>query len=104
MIFSELADRTAIDIYRRNLQRTYTERLISLLPSNEQSGSLLSMFFIQTGPVLSSKNSDVYSLVKGNLRILRTEIKAAIPLISDSMTKMHLQDLNDRITQALEPK
>jgi hypothetical protein len=104
MIFSELAGRTPVDIYRRNLQRTYTERLISLLPSNDQGGSLLSMFFIQTGPVLSSKNSDVYALVKGNLRILRTEINAAIPSISDSMTKMHLQDLNDRITQALDPK
>jgi hypothetical protein len=43
-------------------------------------------------------------LTKGNLRALKTEINAALPAITDSMTRMHLQDLNDRITQALEPK
>jgi len=104
-VFTELPRRTAIDIYRRNLQKIYTEKLISLLPSNAPAAATSSFsFIIQTGPVLAAKNSDLYSLTKGNLRALKTEINAALPAITDSMTRMHLQDLNDRITQALEPK
>jgi hypothetical protein len=104
MIFTELSARTPIDIYRRNLQKSYTERLISLLPSPTASTAPTFSFFIQSGPVLSTKNSDIYSIVKGNLRNLRTEINAALPAITDNLTRMHLQDLNDRITQALEVK
>jgi hypothetical protein len=104
-VFNELPRRTPIDIYRRNLQKIYVEKLIGLLPSASSaptSGAF--SFMVQSGPVLSGKNSDVYSLVKGNLRSVRSEINAALPAVTDSMTRMHLQDLSDRITQALEPK
>ena len=104
-VFNELPRRTPVDMYRRNLQKVYVEKLIGLLPSTSSVPTTTTFSFImQSGPVLSSKNSDVYSLVKGNLRNLRSEINAAFPAIPDSMTKMHLQDLSDRITQALEPK
>ena len=104
MIFTELKAKTPVDIYRRSLQKTYTERLISLLPSSAAASTTAMSYFFLSGPALSTKNSDIYSIVKGNLRSLRTEISAALPGITDSMTRMHLQDLNDRIIQALEPK
>lgn len=104
-IFNELPRRIPIDIYRRSLQKIYVEKLIGLLPSSTSATTTTTFsFMIQTGPVLMSKNSDLISLAKGNLRTLRSEINAALPAITDSMTRMHLQDLGDRITQALEPK
>ena len=104
MIFSELTTKSSTDIYRRSLQKIFTEKLIGLLPSESSSTTSGFSFFIQSGPVLSSKNSDIYSITKGNLRSLKAEINAALPAVTDSMTRMHLQDLNDRITQALEVK
>jgi hypothetical protein len=104
-IFNELPRRAPVDIYRRNLQKIYVEKLIGLLPSTSSAPITTTFsFMIQSGPVLMSKNSDLLSLAKGNLRSLRSEINAALPAIPDSMTKMHLLDLSDRITQALEPK
>ena len=102
-VFSELYTRTATDIYRRNLQKMYVEKLIGLLPT--QAGTAVNVFSIFSfNPGLASKNQDTYSLVKGNLKQLRNDIRAAIPLITDPMTKLHLQDLEDRINQALDPK
>jgi hypothetical protein len=42
--------------------------------------------------------------LKGTLRQLRNDIKVALPLTTDNMTKLHLQDLSDRITDMLEKK
>ncbi len=102
-VFSEVYSRTSTDIYRRNLQKMYTEKLITLLPSQGSAGiSVFSIFSFTPG--LAAKNQDTYSLVKGNLRLLRNDIRQALPLITDQMTKLHLQDLEDRINQALDPK
>lgn len=102
-IFSEVYSKTATDVYRRNLQKMFTERLISLLPSSAPATGQLSIT-IQITPSLSPKNTDTYSLVKGTLRTIRADVKAALPLIADPMTKLHLQDLVDRISSAVDPK
>lgn len=102
-IFSEVYAKSATDIYRRNLQKMFTERLISLLPSVAPATILPGITF-QITPSISPKNTDMYSLVKGTLRTIRTDVKAALPLIADPMTKLHLQDLVDRIGNAVDPK
>jgi hypothetical protein len=104
-IFSELTTRKATDVYRRNLQKMFVERIISLLPGGS-SPLTLGGFGItfQITPSLNIKNTDAYSILKGTLRTLRNDIRTAIPLTTDTMTKLHLQDLNDRITAVLEPK
>jgi hypothetical protein len=102
-VFSEVYNLTPTDIYRRNLQKIYTEKLISLLPSQGSSGISVFNIFSFT-PGLAAKNQDTYSLIKGNLRLLRNDIKQALPLITDQMTRLHLQDLEDRINRALDPK
>jgi hypothetical protein len=51
-----------------------------------------------------TKKSDIISVLKGNLREIRADIKAAYPAITDKMTRYHLQDLADRIDQMLDPK
>jgi Met-zincin len=104
-IFSELYTKKATDVYRRNLQKMFTERVISLLPSSTPAVSTGGFgITFQITPSLSTKNTDTYSILKGTLRTLRNDIRTALPTVTDPMTKLHLQDLVDRITQAIEPK
>ncbi len=103
-IFGELYARKATDIYRRNLQKLFVERMISLLPSSAPVPVLSSGISIQIGPALNVKNTDAYSVLRGTLRTIRNDIRTGLPLVTDPMTRLHLQDLADRITQAVEPK
>ncbi|MBP6686566.1 MAG: zinc-dependent metalloprotease [Lacibacter sp.] len=102
-IFSEVYTKKATDVYRRNLQKMFVERIISLLPGGASPLSIGGISF-QISPSLNIKNTDAYSILKGTLRTLRNDIKIALPLTTDAMTKLHLQDLNDRITDILENK
>jgi hypothetical protein len=106
-VWSELSTRKPIDTYRRNLQKAYAERLISIvnpapaaaISINAPRGFNLSNFL----PV-DVKNTDVTSVARGQLRALQAEINAAIPGTTDRMSKYHLQDVSDRIRKALDPK
>ncbi|HEX4959082.1 MAG TPA: zinc-dependent metalloprotease [Lacibacter sp.] len=104
-IFSELVTRKATDVYRRNLQKMFVERIISLLPGGASPLTLGGIgISFQISPSLNIKNTDAYSILRGTLRTLRNDIRTALPLTTDAMTKLHLQDLNERITAILEPK
>ncbi|WP_276480130.1 zinc-dependent metalloprotease [Paraflavitalea pollutisoli] len=102
-VWSELATRKPIDNYRRNLQKSYVERLGAIVNPPAQGGSL-GGFVISFGPVADPKKSDVMSVAKGILRQLKAEIAAAAPAYGDKMSRYHLQDLNDRISKILDPK
>ena len=99
-IWGELGTGKPIDNYRRNLQKSYVQHMISLLtpPASAGAGGLR----ISMGD--DPMNSDIPSVVRANLVSLRTRIKAAIPGETDTMTRYHLQDLVERINDALEPK
>lgn len=47
--------------------------------------------------------SDVLSVLKMNLRTLQRDIRTALPLVKDTMTKAHYEDVLDRIADALNP-
>ena len=100
-IWKELDSHRAIDVYRRNLQKTYVESLITLVNPSTPSISVpgLMLFF---GP--NTKNTDLPSIAKAELTSLRGRITAAIPATTDRLSKYHLQDLADRIRKALNPK
>jgi hypothetical protein len=102
-IWSELAAKKKIDGHRRNLQKAYAERMISLLGNNAGGGLTLSM-----GGAMSmgtdAKKTDVSSVVRAHLSSLRSEIQAAAPSMPDAMSKYHLQDVANRIKNALDPK
>lgn len=51
---------------------------------------------------LSASQTDAISVVKGQLRELDKTIKASSQ--SDTLSKYHLEDLSDRIEQALDKK
>ncbi len=101
-IWSELATRKPIDAYRRNLQKSFVERVGSIVsPAPTPAGGGIVINF---GPAIDPKKSDILSVAKGTLRQLKAEIVAALPLYTDRMSKMHLQDLNERIEKILNPK
>jgi hypothetical protein len=104
-VFSELKANQPIDVYRRNLQKAYVEKLISIVkPSSAQTAT--AAFTRGTGlpsAEISSTQSDVISVVKAQLKELDTAIKTATPQ-STGLSKYHLLDLSDRIQNALDPK
>ena len=103
-VFSELASRKPVDIYRRALQKSLTERLISIVkPAQESSNITISGVSVQISSGTNT-TSDLLSVAKAQLRTLQAEIKAASPLISDANTRIHLTDLQERIQQALNPR
>lgn len=102
-IWSELSARKPIDIYRRNLQKSYVNILNNLLnPSETASISTGGISFTVT-PVGTDK-SDIRSFVRAHLAALRSEMLAAAAGTADAMSKYHLQDVAKRIEDALDPK
>jgi uncharacterized protein DUF4953/uncharacterized protein DUF5117/uncharacterized protein DUF5118 len=100
-IWKELDTHQPVDVYRRNLQKTYVESLISIIspPSHASGGPGLILFF---GP--NTRDTDIPSIGKAELASLRSRILINLPAITDRMTRYHLQDLADRIRKALDPK
>jgi hypothetical protein len=100
-IWKELATRQPIDEYRRNLQKAYAEAMISIL--NPAPPTVLAPgIMFQFGP--NTKNTDLPSIARAELVSLRGRILAAIPGTGDKLSKYHLQDVAERIRQALNPK
>ncbi len=106
-VWGELKSKKSIDLYRRNLQKGYVEKLIAMLGTSTPSISFsfdAPGFRFGTGPTTDSRKSDIQSVVRANLGLLQAEIKTAYPSITDKMTKYHLQDVLVRIQRALDPK
>jgi hypothetical protein len=101
-IWNELGSKQAIDIYRRNLQKAYVERLIRV--ANPEPVTTVIIFPGATAtPAVNIRTSDVMSIAKMGLRSLQSEIRSTLPAYKDAMSRAHLQDVNDRITAALDP-
>jgi hypothetical protein len=104
-IWSELPARAPIDNYRRNLQKSFVERLSGLaniVPAAPVGGG--GGITISFGPSVDVKKTDIMSVARGTLRALKAEIAAAIPAYGDKMSRYHLQDLNERIDRVLNPR
>jgi hypothetical protein len=100
MIFKEVTAKTTVDLYRRNLQRAYVERLAGLI-NPQPTGGITFSFGAPTAGNSEAKRSDVMSILKAHARSLRTELLTAG---GDRLTKAHTADLADRLAKALDPK
>lgn len=103
-IFSELDRKTPIDLYRRQLQKSFAEKLIGLVAPPSPGGGAVQFGGGFFAPATVSNTSDALSVAKGQLRLLQGSINTAIPTTTDLASKNHLIDLQDRIKQALNPK
>ena len=83
-----------VDIYRRNLQRTYLERMALLLNTKTSAGRL--SYNVGT--------SDVGSLVRGELKTLRSRLKLAKSGYINTTTRYHYEDAIAKIDTLLDPK
>ncbi|WP_240347798.1 zinc-dependent metalloprotease [Longitalea arenae] len=104
-IWSELPARAPIDNYRRNLQKSFVERLSALSTITPAAGGGGGGgITISFGPSVDVKKTDIISVARGTLRTLKAEIAAAIPAYTDRMSRYHLQDLSERIDRVLNPR
>ncbi len=106
-LFSELKTKKAIDAYRRMLQKSYVDKLDDIInPSKTTTTTLVFGGGGRTNPYASGFNSrsDVYSIARAQLVQLRSQVAAAVATTTDPMSRIHLQDLSDRIKKSLDPK
>lgn len=103
-VWSELVTKKPTDMHRRNLQKSYVNKLSDILgqAKAKPAGSITISVGSTTNPDI--KNSDIPSIVRGNLVQLQNEIKVAVGITTDRLTKLHLQDVAERIKEALNPK
>jgi hypothetical protein len=102
-IWSELALRQPIDIYRRNLQKSFVESLNKIINPDMGAGTIV-FSFGPAAPVMNNRTTDAISIAKAQLRTLASEIRTALPLYKDANSRAHLQDVLDRINETLNPK
>jgi hypothetical protein len=85
-IWAELATPAKpIDTFRRNTQRVYLDTLDNRLNEN------------------TATSDEVRAVLKGELKALDAQIKAALPAVTDVATVRHLEDAREQITAALDP-
>jgi hypothetical protein len=92
-VFTELADGSAIDTYRRNLQRAYVERLEYLM--TEELATTPGGGGGNTTAVDISQ-SDIRPLVRAQLKEILAEAERAEGQTQDLVTRAHLADLAAR--------
>ena len=101
-IFSELAQGKTIDVYRRNLQRAYVDRMQYLMTEKQNKiPSRLRSWINQSG--INVAQSDIRPVVRAELNNLNRQAQRAISRTSDRMSRYHLQDLVERIDAILNP-
>lgn len=101
-IWSELRRGSAIDPYRRNLQRAHIDRLAYLMTAKNQPKRRGSSYVKSTA--VNTSQSDIRAVVRAELTQLRRQINNAVGRTGDRMSRIHLQDAAQRITDILDPK
>ena len=85
-LWQELSHNTVeIDLYRRNLQRTYLEVMET-----------------QAGASFFRSSNEATSMMRGHLRDLQNEVTQAIDRTSGNATRYHLLDVQDKIRDILD--
>ncbi|MDP5076509.1 MAG: zinc-dependent metalloprotease, partial [Nonlabens sp.] len=102
-LFSELPKGQKIDRYRRNLQRAYVERLEFIMKNEQRSIPAAFRSFAGQSSV-DVAQSDIRPIVRAELKQLQRDARNASGRSSDALTRIHLQDLVERIELILDPK
>ena len=101
-IWTELSSGRTIDAYRRNLQRAHIDRLAYLMTAKNQSQFRGSDYVKSTA--INTSQSDLRPVVRAELNTLKRSVRAAIGRTGDTMSKIHLRDVLERIELILDPK
>jgi hypothetical protein len=104
-IFIEIRTGAAIDVYRRQLQQAYVERMDALVnpkaitPTGDLA-ALVSLIATQGDP----DGVDVTAAARYHLKGLQSDVRKAGGMTADRITRIHLEDLDRRISKALNPE
>lgn len=102
-IWSELNSGKAIDLYRRNLQRAYLDRMAYLMTEKQRELPERFRRFVSRTNV-DVNQSDIRAITRAELNSLQRSIRAGINRTGDNMTKIHLRDALERIDKILNPE
>jgi hypothetical protein len=84
-VWSELAKPApVINIYRRNLQRSYLDNMDARLDA-------------------AGAGTEIRALVRGEVLALDKQLAAALPSVTDELTRRHILDCRDEIKTMLDP-
>jgi hypothetical protein len=100
-VWSEIYSGSAIDTYRRNLQRAHLDRLNYLLNEAKDQRGTNRGYRKRSG--VNINQSDIKSVVRGELKRIKRDAKAA-SYKGSTLRRYHLQDVVDRINNILNPK
>jgi hypothetical protein len=100
-LFSELRTGRKIDIYRRNLQRAYIDRMAYIMTNEQPSVPAQFRRFISRTQVDVSQ-SDIRAIVRAELKTLRSQLRNAGG--ADTMSRIHIADALERVNNILDPK
>lgn len=101
-IWNELYSKSAISIYRRNLQRAYIDRLAYLMTENQEPLEGSARRYSNRTRVLVSQ-SDIRAVSRAQLVNLKNAINSSLTDITDQNTRYHLQESLVRIDGILDP-
>ena len=102
-LFSELRNSRKIDIYRRNLQRAYVERLETLMTKEQtRLSGAFARFSSRTN--IDASQSDIRAIVRSELKDLKRTLQSNTGRMRDKISRIHLIDLIERIDLILDPK
>lgn len=94
-VWGDLATVSAVDGYRRALQRAYLARVNTLMTEQPASNAF-------QGPAPAMDRSDVRPLLRAQLTDLRRDVERASRRIRHRVTQAHLQDVLTRIDAILD--
>lgn len=107
-IWKELVQGSKIDIYRRNLQKAYIERLGQLMAPPAAASGAASQAAARgraaSATPVNLSQSDIRSIARAHLVKLAQQLKAAAPKHTNDLTRFHLDDTMARIDAILHPK
>jgi hypothetical protein len=106
-VWAELAEGSCdIDVYRRNLQRAYLDIMDDKLnpPAPAAAAAPAGGGGRGGGAGPAGTPSDARALIRGELKDLDAQIRAAIPKAANRMTRLHLEDMRNEISKILDPK
>ncbi|MFD2587265.1 zinc-dependent metalloprotease [Croceitalea marina] len=100
-LWKETLRGTSVDLYRRNLQRSYVDRMAYLMTEEQQPNRFGRPGF-EGQIAYNTKSSDVRALVRGELKALKTKLKSAKNGSINRETRYHYEDVIARIDAIFE--
>ena len=84
---------------------SYVDKLVDIImPASTNAALTIIAGGGRGGASIDLNKSDVPAIVRAQLVALRAQINSATPGFGDKLSKVHLQDLSEKIKQGLEPK